>query len=1188
MGQLLLTIAGTVAGGLIGGPFGAQIGAMVGGALGSALFGPTTQGPRLDDLTVTTSTYGNAIPRLFGTARMSTNLIWTGGIKEHKKKSGGLGKGGPKMVSYSYTASFAVAVCVGEIDGILRIWGDPKLIFGSSDSLAPPTAISPGETIEAFIQSLTGSKKKVKYKFRVYTGSETQLPDSIIEGILGVGNTPAYRGMAYIVFQDMPLEDFGNRIPAISVEVSKAKIKAVPSIPYYDTSGTLLDSVNAGYFDWEADRVVIQQDGYMKTYSLTTMKETGSFPIPAGNKLTGSPGTGPWVSQIGNSNHDPVATWDGATFSAVQQVGRTGSNLAEIPNQECEGPSPEWANFVANGYFGTFRAGGKYFFVNVNGFGSGSIWGFDFVYVRNIIRSGGFLAMAEQDKSSQFAMWGGDGSGGIYADVYTCSASAHCTQDTVGVPMSVCAGEIKYIVHPDETHCPVSSLSLVLPGRSMDTNLNVMYDSTDDTIAITGRDNTTGKNFFGKFLAQSGECVGNFELPSGSPPPQMSQSRLAGGTFGYPFNGGGTIGATGFVYFDMNAGTYTFTPYDVFNFGSFAVWDSYSDSVFANWLGSGNHSRRIFNTSAAGTVTVGSICAEIIEETGLLGPGDYDVSTLTDEVTGYTIGRDATARDCLQQISTAFFFDGVESDFKLKMIKRGGGSAVTITEDEMGNVSERDTQLNETLAQEVEAPMRVTISYMDKSRDYQTGTQFAKRLTNPNPTMNSRKEDKFDLPIVMTATQCKQIADKQLKMSWNSRVSGDSVLPWKFLKYDPCDVLTINLNDGSSRTTRITRMDMGVDMTLKVSSVNENAIAYISNVVADPGRGVPSRSAFDPGKPFLHVLNTPLLRDVDDTQGVGSKLYLSASVPAGKFGGAYLMKALPGSDFVDDGYVSQRPTSGLMLTVLPTTNMWGSTDTTTELRVKLYNDDETLESISYDELVAGKNIAVIGNEVIQFQNATLGVDGIWTLSTLLRARRGTDYAVGSHKAGELFILLAEDGSIQYDVRSQLDFGFQELLKAIAPGTLPDATIGTTYTLNPSDLRPYAPSDFVVTDDGTDITVNFKHRSRIAFGLPDGIAEAPYREGPPTSAFYRYKLWADRDPSEKPWEIESVIVPAYGTTPVTDTDSTIKTAPSFTFPIASMEKFLLLAAEVGFVEGFYRYLSCVKADDGTWNVTELYP
>ena len=54
---------------------------------------------------------------------------------------------------------------------------------------------------------------------RVHLGAADQFPDPLIEAKEGTDAAPAYRGLAYIVFERLPLEKFGNRIPQISVEV---------------------------------------------------------------------------------------------------------------------------------------------------------------------------------------------------------------------------------------------------------------------------------------------------------------------------------------------------------------------------------------------------------------------------------------------------------------------------------------------------------------------------------------------------------------------------------------------------------------------------------------------------------------------------------------------------------------------------------------------------------------------------------------------------------------------------------------------------------------------------------------------------------------------------------------------------------------------------------------------------------
>jgi hypothetical protein len=102
---------------------------MVGGMVGNILFAPTVKGPRLTDLSVTASTYGQMIPELYGTMRLGGNMIWTAGIKEHKHKSGG--KGGPKQITYTATPHRLLSRSAREPSmRCTRMWADGKLIAG--------------------------------------------------------------------------------------------------------------------------------------------------------------------------------------------------------------------------------------------------------------------------------------------------------------------------------------------------------------------------------------------------------------------------------------------------------------------------------------------------------------------------------------------------------------------------------------------------------------------------------------------------------------------------------------------------------------------------------------------------------------------------------------------------------------------------------------------------------------------------------------------------------------------------------------------------------------------------------------------------------------------------------------------------------------------------------------------------
>jgi hypothetical protein len=191
MATLILGAIGT----LVGGPIGGSIGALIGRSVDSKIFGSrgTREGPRLTELKITTSSYGAPIPRHFGRMRVAGQIIWATDLVEHKESQGS--KGSPSVTNYTYSASFAVALSSRRVLSIGRIWADGKLLRGEAGDL------------------------KTAGSLRLHAGTGDQALDPLIAAAEGAGQCPAYRGLAYAVFEDLQLSDFGNRIPSLTFEV---------------------------------------------------------------------------------------------------------------------------------------------------------------------------------------------------------------------------------------------------------------------------------------------------------------------------------------------------------------------------------------------------------------------------------------------------------------------------------------------------------------------------------------------------------------------------------------------------------------------------------------------------------------------------------------------------------------------------------------------------------------------------------------------------------------------------------------------------------------------------------------------------------------------------------------------------------------------------------------------------------
>lgn len=354
MATLALGLAGGAIGGavlpginlfgstLTGAAIGQAVGASVGAIIDESLFSSSGQsrvveGPRLSDLQVMASNEGAPIPRIYGRVRLSGQVIWATRLEEEvvtTNEARGSGKGlasgsaqqTTTRVEYNYYANFAVGLCEGEIARIGRVWADGKELNLAS------------------------------YVYRLYRGTSQQLADSLISATEGSENTPAFRDLAYIVFERMALARFGNRIPQLSFEIFRPlddfeqKVRAISIIPSsgefaYEPEQILRDEgngestpenvhTNAGGSDW---RVAIDQLTASLPNVATTSLVVGWF----GNDLrAGQCEIRPKVENSTKSTTPESWQVAGVTRSQAQIV-------SQVDGRPAYGGSPSDASVVA-------------------------------------------------------------------------------------------------------------------------------------------------------------------------------------------------------------------------------------------------------------------------------------------------------------------------------------------------------------------------------------------------------------------------------------------------------------------------------------------------------------------------------------------------------------------------------------------------------------------------------------------------------------------------------------------------------------------------------------------------------------------------------------------------------------------------------------------------------------------------
>lgn len=231
MATVVFQAAGAALGSVFG-PVGTMLGRAVGALAGNAvdsmlLGGKTVTGSRLASARIGGASEGTVLNRLYGTVRIGGSLIWATRFEEAitTERSGSKASGN-KSKTYHYYANIALALCEGPVAGLRRVWAD-------------------GEEMDLS-----------EVEMRFYPGSESQGIDPLIAAKQGSDNVPAYRGVAYVVFERLPLDNYGNRIPVLQFEVMRprgrleSQIRAVTIIPGATEHGyattAITESASAG------------------------------------------------------------------------------------------------------------------------------------------------------------------------------------------------------------------------------------------------------------------------------------------------------------------------------------------------------------------------------------------------------------------------------------------------------------------------------------------------------------------------------------------------------------------------------------------------------------------------------------------------------------------------------------------------------------------------------------------------------------------------------------------------------------------------------------------------------------------------------------------------------------------------------------------------------------------------------
>ncbi len=1033
MATLAFSVVGAGVGSYTG--IGAGAGWTAGSTMGKMLFpDQDSSSTSLSDLNFSGASYGAVIPSLFGTMKLGGNIIWAGDLQEENGESQISGKGGASntavQAAQSYFLNFAIAFSSGVVDELLKIWADGILIYDAQSA---------------------GEKKAADIRFRFYNGDESQTADSVMEAELGVGNVPAYRGISYLVFDALPLANYGNRVPNIEVLITKKAFSNYPklsggSYPFIP-SQIARDTTRNALYSYE---VVGGGDVFRKIdlSTLTVIQEAEigvDFPELAD-------------AQVGLCLDRNGDFWVGTGFGNLpgRQIHRFNSNLMTVAA----------SNELPDGI------GAVTYSVDI----SETITGAKF-QVAGSQQSGQVVVFDEQLEMVDYAGTNSPACSGVVRDAF----------ENAWVIMTGIAA-----INP---FADLEIIKVSLWSSPSEAGIQFNGNSTVHTIAVadlvaadSGASNCVTKPVVYLSATQEIVLLNNYRLMKFSMISGDISTYRDGDVNNYEIIANSSDGDS-FVVLESDRWLVYISCDDLQeiervdlqlfgDIGDFAtgLYDAKTDSIVI--LPNNAPIQRLYLRRYTGdNVAFSELVLSLTAAAGLDNT-DVDVSELNGDIGGYLINRSMTIQDALDPLLLAGNFNLAESGYSLKFCPLDQSPVLEIP------VTDLMQKPIQSRIQESELPGVITLSYMAYEAGYQIGTQTAKRSYAPHVTMYGRNEVNIKLPMALSSQSAKTVCYQALYGAWAERNVQSLRMPTKYLALDPADVIRLT-GAGASYEGRLNQTYLAPDFSLDVETVGASMLTSSLSLDADKGSGysddVITATAFSKS----HILDIPLLRDEDATAGALSRYYFGISSFGDDWNSAALFTSNEGSRYDQVAYTSNAIGWGVAANALSDVSSPWQTDAENILTVRFAQGGERQESISQLEMLNGKNALLVGSEIIQFSNLNIRADGLAELSGLLRGRRGTESACSGHVVGDLVIMLEQD-RVSSAVAALSFLNTAHYWKAVSAGQLLEEVSAERKSLSGTDLMPYAPVHVKAERETGLLLLSWVRRTRVGGGSLAGI------------------------------------------------------------------------------------------------------
>ncbi|WP_341809992.1 glycoside hydrolase TIM-barrel-like domain-containing protein [Wolbachia endosymbiont (group A) of Apotomis capreana] len=1041
--------------GPIGRIIGSELGALLGAQLDGAMFGldaeqKVTHGARLKNLQVQTSTYGRTIPIIYGTARVAGNIIWAQPIKEEaittKSK---IGRG--MNVTYNYYATLAIAICKGKVEKLNRIWADTTSL----------------------------SFDEIDYTF--YSGREDQNPDPFMSSIEGEGNVPAYRGISYIVIKNFPLADYNNRVPIFTFEVRTALKPSGFSIAENIRNINIIPGSGEFVYDTKIQKKIAQEkisSNQYIPYGLAqrvnhnnhTKKSDAMLSL---DQLKGDLPNVEWVSVVVNWFVNDLNIKDCKIYPAVEfqddsailpddwQVGSSTRDNAQLISKDASG-NPRYGGTVSDAalirYIEELHSRGykvmlypmplldtknkewrgklsgtpgdiSDFFENqynkfIEHYASiakqtkveGFIIGSELVRLTKIRdEQGNYPAVIELVKLAKriklqlgkevtvtyAADWSEYHSYDGWYNMDELWSSEYI--DVIGIDA--------YFPLTDGPEPPFGySAEDVMGGWSSGVGYDYFYDySKGEPEKVKYNDSRYAWKNIAKWWSKTHINPGGSKTKW-----QPKMKKIWFTEYGFPSMNGCTNEPNVFVdkgsieskYPRYSNGEVSFLSQKIAIEGTLKKWQSsemvekmflwawdarpfpYFPNLCDMWTDCHNWQTGHWIQGKLSQLNISDVLSDLLQKTGLKSD-QFDTSNVKGLLSWYVINDQQSVRSIIKMLQSCYFFDVVEQDSKLKFVQKGRGVTTGIPIGEM--VFSNNSKL--VNISQLDLNNKVNVVYFNRNFGYPIDVKYAE-LPKQGTAIT------VEIPLIMEEGEAQNIAEVLLYSSWQERNIYNFKLPIKYAWLVPSDVITI-LDSEKKHTVRIIKTKFE-SMSIQVSGVSYDRSIYKLSFPS-------TRSLMLKEYPPSHISKT-IIEMIDLPHVKGNSASFTLINEEKNWKGATLFISYNDKDYKPIASTNKQSTYGYVM------------ESTDEGLIVVLRFGK-LPSTSP---IANSNLALVGKEVIKFQNAELIDKNKYKLSNLIRGQEDTkEY---DHATGEKFVLL-DDSIISFEVQ----MGKKFYLKAVTYG-----------------------------------------------------------------------------------------------------------------------------------------------------------